>query len=99
MTRTWPTGGPTGCSGVVDMAAEATEPAAPQRAPSFFGSLPTDAVGQRPKNGSALGGLPVLDRSAAEGRRRGVLLAVAEVADLHGVAGLGGGHGGPHIGA
>src|SRR5919112_6339077 len=77
MTRTWPTGGPTGCSGVVDMAAEATDRTRHRRPAAS----------------------PVLDGAAAEGGGGRALLTVAEVADLDGVTGVGGGHGGPHVGA
>src|SRR5215212_6818669 len=68
MTRTWPTGGPVGSSGLENMAAEGT-----------------DSV--------------VLDGTAAEGGGGRVLLAVADVADADGVAGIGGGHRGPDVGA
>src|SRR5215210_5108134 len=89
MTRTWPTGGPSGCWGVVDMAVEAT-------ARPFFGTRATASVAQPPKNGP---GSAVLDGAAAERGRGRALLAVADVADLDRVARLGGGDDGPDVGA
>src|SRR5215216_5395692 len=95
MTRTWPTGGPSGCSGVVDMAAEATDRQARRPPPSFFGARATASVGRPPKDERDL---VVLHRAAAEGRRGGALVPVAEVDDLHGVTRLLVGHRGPHVG-